>query len=475
VTAPVADRPAATILHVDMDAFFVSVELLDRPELRGRPVIVGGDGRRGVVAAASYEARAFGVHSAMPSLRARRLCPQAVFLPGRYGRYVEVSRRVMALFGTYTPLVEPISLDEAFLDVTGARRLHGDGPAIGRALRERVLDEEGLTCSVGVAPVKFVAKLASEAAKPRATPTGPVGGRGVHVVAPGGVRAFLDPLPVRALWGVGPATFARLERLGIRTVGELAATPLDTVVRALGAASGAHLHALANGVDPRSVEPDRAVKSVGHEETYPDDLTRPEAVGRELVRLADAVAARLRAQGVGGRTVTLKVRFGDFRTITRSATLPAAVDTAAGLLAAAEPLVARVDPGPGIRLLGLSASGLGPPGGARQLSLDLDDGTTPGPAPESWSDAERTVDAIRARFGEGAIGPATLLRRRGLGLGLRRPGTAQWGPGSGGVGGPSPTEAGDPAPAGGDEGADGDRGAGRGGGAGPGPTASGAP
>lgn len=407
------------LLHVDMDAFFVSVELLDRPELRGRPVIVGGAGDRGVVAAASYEARAYGVHSAMPSVQARRRCPDAVFLPGRYHRYAEVSERLMAIFGSYTPLVEPLSLDEAFLDVSGARRLFGTGEQIAHEIRQRVLDEEGLTCSVGVAPVKFVAKLASEAAKPRATPDGPRAGPGVVVVTTGDLHDFLHPLPVGALWGVGPRTLERLERLGITTVGQLAALPLDAVVAALGTAYGRHLHALAHGIDDRHVVPDRRPKSIGHEETFATDLHHRVPLERELVRLADAVGSRLRTAGVEARTLTLKVRFGDFHTITRSTTLPEPTAAGAVLAQAGKDLLAGVDPAPGVRLLGLSAANLVEPG-PRQLRLEPDE-------LPPWDDASAAIDAVRARFGRTAIGPAALLERdRGL-----RPvtkGAQQWGP-----------------------------------------------
>src|SRR6188472_2082324 len=308
------------ILHVDMDAFFVSVELRRRPELRGKPVVVGGTGPRGVVAAASYEARQFGVHSALPSAVARRRCPHAVFLPGDHALYREVSTQVRTIFDRYTPLVEPLALDEAFLDVSGATRLFGDGTLIAARIRDDVRHELELACSVGVAPNKFLAKLASVVAKPRATPQRVIPGRGVVEVVPGHELEFLRPLPVTRLWGVGPATFSRLERLGVRTVGDLADLDTRTLRGVLGASQAAHLHALAWGRDTRPVETDREAKSIGHEETYPRDLVEPADLERELVRLADAVAARLRRQGVAARTANLKVRFAGFTTITRSVT-----------------------------------------------------------------------------------------------------------------------------------------------------------
>lgn len=396
----------AGIVHVDMDAFYVSVELLRRPELRGRPVVVGGAGNRGVVAAASYEARAYGVHSAMASTRARRLCPSLVFLPGDHAHYAAVSGRVMAIFESYTPLVEPLSLDEAFLDVRGARRLHGEAASIAHALRRRVFEEEGLTCSVGVAPNKFLAKLASEAAKPSASPSGPVPGRGVVVVAPGRELVFLHPLPVSALWGVGPATLAKLERLGVVTVRDLAAVPLAGLCAAVGDAHGRHLHALAHARDPRPVVRDQRPKSIGHEETYPTDHVVNDTIEPELVRMADAVASRLRRAGLLARTVTIKIRFHDFTTITRASTLDTAVDSAVVLAKAAKALLRDIDPTPGVRLVGLSVSGLTDEP-VRQLHLT-------DAADDAWPDVDAAVDAIRARFGDRAIGPAVLRRRDGV-------------------------------------------------------------
>ncbi len=407
-----------TILHVDMDAFFVSVELLRRPELRGRPVIVGGTGARGVVAAASYEARHYGIHSAMPSTRARRLCPHATFLPGDHHHYGEVSGRVMEIFRSFTPLVEPISLDEAFLDVTGARRLHGDGPTIGAAIRRRVLDEEGLTCSVGVAPNKFLAKLASEAAKPKASRTGPVPGAGITVVEPGDELAFLHPLPVQALWGVGPKTLAKLRSRGITTVRELAELPADDAAALLGDANGRHLHRLAHAIDDRPVVPDQQPKSIGHEETFATDHHAIDTLEREAVRMADAVAARLRRHTMAGRTVTVKVRFHDFRTITRAVTVPTAVDTGPAIARAAKDLLAQIDPSSGVRLLGVSVSNL-VDGGARQLRLDDVEA-------DAWDGASRAVDDIRERFGDEAIVPAALRGRDGIRV--KRRGDQQWGP-----------------------------------------------
>ncbi|HEY2427499.1 MAG TPA: DNA polymerase IV, partial [Acidimicrobiales bacterium] len=356
------------VLHVDMDAFFAAVEVLLDPSLAGKPVIVGGAGGRGVVAACTYEARAYGIHSAMPSSRARRLCPHAIFLSGHYDRYSEISARLHEVFSHYTPLVEGISLDEAFLDVSGARRLLGTGEEIAWRIRREIQDTLGLAASVGVATTKFIAKLASRAAKPVADRRGIQPGAGVVVVRPGEELEFLHPLPVGALWGVGPATHRRLERFGVVTVGDLAEVPVDSLISALGPSLGGHLHELAWARDPRRVEPEREVKSVSHEETYARDLHDGTALAGEALRLADAVAARLRKAKLAGRTVTIKVRFHDFATISRSQTLPEPVDTVPAIAGAATALLEGVDPSPGVRLLGVAVSNLSS-GAARQLSL----------------------------------------------------------------------------------------------------------
>jgi DNA polymerase IV len=411
------------ILHVDMDAFYVSVELRRRPDLVGKPVVVGGTGPRGVIAAASYEARRYGVRSALPSTTAKRLCPHAVFLPGDHALYASVSADVNRIFTSITPLVEPLSLDEAFLDVSGGRRLHGPGAVIAQTIRDRVWDELQLRCSVGVAPNKFLAKLASVAAKPVATPDGVREGRGAVEVLPGQELAFLHPLPVQALWGVGPATLQRLQTLGVHTVADLAELDEAGLVACVGAAHGQHLYRLSWGVDDRPVEADREMKSIGHEETFATDRHTHHELLRELTRLSDAVAARLRAHGSAARTLTLKVRFAGFETITRAVTVAGGVSTAHAIVAAVEPLLAAIDASPGVRLLGVSASNF--TSGSQQLSLDdllgerVDD-------EHQWLLAEETVDAIRKRFGTTAIGLASAVSHHGLRVVQR--GAQQWGP-----------------------------------------------
>jgi DNA polymerase-4 len=396
------------ILHVDMDAFFASIEVVRNPKLIDRPVVVGGSGKRGVVAAASYEARVFGIHSAMPSLRARSLCPDLVFLSGDHAYYREVSRRVMAIFHQFTPLVEPLSLDEAFLDVGGAERTVGVPTAIASEIRRLVSAEEGLSCSVGVAPNKFLAKLASEQAKPRVSMTGCEQGSGICVVEPGAVEAFLAPLPAEAVWGVGPRTMERLRRLGVTTVSDLAVIPKMTLVSLLGDAAGGQLWRLARGLDDRPVEPGQFVKSIGHEETFPVDLVDPASLAHELIGMVDAVATRARAAGVTGRTVNIKVRFADFTTITRASTLADGTDSSIEMADVAGEMLDRIDPSPGVRLLGVSLSGLRE-GSVRQLRLD----ELPGIGWDAderrdrlprWREAESVVDRIRGRFGFRAIG-----------------------------------------------------------------------
>ena len=381
-------RGTATILHVDLDAFFASVEQLDDPSLAGRPVVVGGLGPRGVVSTASYEARRFGVHSAMPMARARKLCPQAEYRAPRMARYVEFSERVMDILRSITPLVEQLSIDEAFLDVAGVRRLLGEPEEIAATIRARVQAETGLHASIGVASTKFLAKLAGDMAKPD----------GLAVVAPGTEKEFLAPLPVSRLWGVGPATGKKLARLGLTTIGEIAELDEAVLVRALGNALGHHLHALANNDDDRAVVPEREAKSIGAEETFPADLHTPDACERELVHLADRACARLRSAGLVARTVTLKIRFGNFETRTKARTLPAATNMRAEVFATARELLAGFDVARGVRLLGVSLSQLADVPTV-QPTLDL--------TGERRAAVERAVDQVRGRFGTNAIGPAT--------------------------------------------------------------------
>jgi DNA polymerase IV len=397
---PRGDDRGCTVLHVDMDAFYASVELRTRPELRGLPVIVGGGGSRGVVLSATYEARTHGVHSAMPMARARRLCPQAVVISPDHGAYAEVSHGIMEVFRSVTPLVEPISLDEAFLDVRGAARRLGGPAQVGELVRAAVEDEQGITCSVGVASTKFVAKLASARCKPD----------GLLVVPADAVVSFLHPLPVGALWGVGEKTEDVLRRLGLNTVGDIANTSLVTLQRALGPGVGAHLHALAWGRDERRVTPLEPDKSVGAEETFAVDVDDPAVIHRELLRLSERTAARLRAKQHVGRTVSIKVRFSDFTTITRARTLREATDvgrevyeTAVQLFDALGLERAR------LRLVGVRVEGITDAASApRQLLLGEKD--------SGWREAEQAVDRAALRFGAGAVRPAALVRPEGEGL-----------------------------------------------------------
>jgi DNA polymerase-4 len=382
------------ILHVDMDAFYASVEIRDRPDLAGRPVIVGSPSGRSVVLSASYEARTFGVRSAMPAAQARRLCPQAIFVPPRRQVYSAVSKEVMAVFRSITPQVEPLALDEAFLDVSGAVRRLGRPARIGAMIRQQIRAEQGLTCSVGIAPSKFVAKIASVHCKPD----------GLLVVSRDDVLAFLHPLPVSALWGVGERTGQILARLGLRTVGDIAHAPLATLQHDLGTALGTHLAALAWGRDERAVVPHAPDKSIGAEETFSTDIGDPEVIRRELLRLSERTARGLRDAGWVARTVTVKLRLANFTTITRSRTLAEPTDVTRKIYATACALFAGagLDREARLRLVGVRVTGLGPASAAvTQLAF--------GDRPTGWREAEQAMDRIARRFGTGAVRPAALV------------------------------------------------------------------
>lgn len=417
-------RPRVThhrsILHVDMDAFYVSVELLRHPELRGLPVVVGGSAGRGVVSAASYEARRFGVHSAMSSAVARRMCPDAIFLPPDMALYLDASRRLHEVFESITPLVEQISVDEAFMDVTGAYGLMGSATEIAWELRRRVFQETQLTCSVGIAPNKFLAKLASEHAKPRASPTGVAPGFQVFEVEVGKELSFLHPLPVQALWGVGPATLKKLEALSIRTVADVAALDVAIICSAVGDAHGRHLHSLALGIDNREVEPERHAKSIGHEETFSVDLTTHEELRVQLVRLCDAVARRTREAGVAAGTLMLKLKFSSFESVTRSISPSMPLTTGPSMVAALEPLLASLDCAQGVRLLGVHAQKLSTETGRPPRLFDDGDESVED-IEEQWVPASQVIDSITDKFGKGFIGPASALEHRPPGESLFGP------------------------------------------------------
>ena len=383
-----------TVIHLDMDAFYPSVEVMDNPALRGKPVIVGGLGGRGVVSSASYEARRFGVHSAQPMAKASRLCPQGIFLPVRMERYVEVSQRIFSIFHRFTPLVEPLSIDEAFLDVTASTRLFGTPVEIAKKIKEAVRIEIGLSVSAGVAPSMFVAKIASDMDKPD----------GLTVVPPDGVPAFLNSLPVARMWGVGKKTREELRRMNIHTFEDLSRTPVEILQRRFGR-SGLKMHYLSMGIDEREVDPEHEAKSIGHEVTYREDILDPDTARRELLSLALEVARRARRKGVGAGGLTLKVKFGDFTLVTRSTTLASATDDGPQIYSEACRLLEKTAAGKRpVRLLGIGLTHLTPAVSEGQLALFEAKGTA-----RRRKELNRALDSLDKRFGRGSVRPGSLM------------------------------------------------------------------
>ena len=385
---------AKAILHLDIDAFYPSVEVLDNPELKGKAVIVGGPRKRGVVSSASYEARKFGVHSAQPMATAMRLCPKGVFLPVRIARYKEVSRQVFKIFHLFTPLVEPVSIDEAFLDATGSTRLFGQPEEMAATIKRVVREETGLTISAGLAPSKFVAKIASDLDKPD----------GLTVALPEQVQAFLGPLPIVKMWGVGKRTQGRLHRLGIRTIGDLIRFPADVLEKQFGK-HGTKMHQLALAIDERAVIPRSEAKSVGHEETFSQDILEPETARKEILSLAEKVARRMRREGVSGRTITLKVKYNDFVQITRSKTLPKFIDDGFQIYSTACSLLEKTKVGKKpIRLLGVSLSQLSLLETERQLTIFNQEESS-----QKRKRLNTAIDSLHEKHGDKSIRPGTLL------------------------------------------------------------------
>lgn len=392
VNDPNADDTNCNILHVDMDAFFAAVEVRDRPELQGKQVIIGGLGGRGVVSSASYEARAAGVHSAMPMSRAMRLTPNAVVIEPDHSKYSAVSDEVMEIFESITPFVQPLSIDEAFLDVTGAIKLMGRPREIGQKLRQRVFEEQRITCSVGIAPTMFVAKLATNVAKPN----------GMHVVSHDKVIEFLHPLPINALWGVGEKTAEQLARLGLQKVGDIATTPLSTLTRVVGQATAEHLYELSWGRDPRTVTPQQVEKSISNERTFDHDVDDEEFVLSQILDLSDKVARRLRAGSFTARTVSIKVRFADFSTITRSKSLGSATDVSHEIYAVARSLYEALHlQRARVRLVGVKADGLSDSGEVQMTLSQRESG---------WRETEQVMDQVAEKFGSAKVRPARLVR-----------------------------------------------------------------
>lgn len=373
-----------------MDAFYASVAERDDPSLKGKAVVVGA-GVRSVVLSANYEARTFGIHAAMPVSKAQRLAPHAIFIAPNHARYSEVSEHVMEIFHSFTPMVEPISLDEAFLDVTGAQRLLGTGRQIAVAIRAKVEATEGITCSVGIAPSKFIAKLASGRCKPN----------GILEIPSDRILTFLHPLPVTAIWGVGPKTAEALERLGLRTVADVANTPRATLIRALGEATGASLYELAWGRDYRDVVSDEPEKSISAAETFPRDIDNPEIILQEFLRLTEKASGRLRERSLFAKTISIKVRYADFTTISRSKTLPLAVDSSHDIYDVVKNLykALRID-GARLRLVGVSLE---------NLEVDAPEQMLLGARERGWRQAEGAMDKAQARFGAGSVRPGRLI------------------------------------------------------------------
>ncbi len=380
-----------TILHVDMDAFYASVAELDNPQYKGKALVVGA-GVRGVVLSANYEARKFGIRAAMPVGRAKRMAPHAIFIAPEHHRYSEISQRVMAIFNSYTPLVEPISLDEAFLDVTGALKLLGTGREIAQKIREEVQRQEGISCSVGIASNKFIAKLASQHCKPN----------GMLEIKSDRILEFLHPLPVRAIWGVGPKTAESLDRLGLHTVADIANTPRSTLIRALGDATGESLYELAWGRDYRNVVVDEPEKSIGNEETFSRDIDDPEEILREFLRMTEKATARLRDANLFAKTITLKMKFADFTSITRSKTLPLAIDSTHETYEVVKKLyLALNNEGARIRLVGVSLGNL-----QEDVPVQLELGARD----KGWREADSAIDKATARFGHASVRPGRLIK-----------------------------------------------------------------
>lgn len=377
-----------------MDAFFALVEVRENPSLAGKQVIVGYDGNRGVVLSATYEARKLGVHSAMPMSRALRLAPNAIVVEPDHEKYSEVSENVMAIFESITPLVQPLSVDEAFLDISGAQKLMGTPSQIGEVIRARVSDEQGITCSVGVASTMFVAKLATNFAKPD----------GLHVVPADKVIEFLHPLPIGALWGVGEKTAEQLSRLGLVNVSDIANTPVKTLARVIGQAAAEHLYELAWGRDPRTVTPNQAEKSIGAERTFESDMDDPEEILAQILDLSNRVAKRLRAANYFSRTITIKVRFADFTSVTRSKSLPASTDLATDIYATSKSLFEAMNlQRARIRLVGVRATGLVPTSES-SVQLEFSDRDS------GWREAEEAIDQVAIKFGNSAVKPARLIK-----------------------------------------------------------------